>query len=99
MKPHFDLIALLSKILTDTPKLDGAACIDWPGLHDPANEGESAAVVASRHAAAESVCFDCPAMLACDQWAQTERPYAGVIAGRIPSPKQRGRPAAERRAS
>lgn len=94
-KPEPDLIALLARILTDTPRLEGAACIEWPGLHDPAHDGEPQAETSLRHEYAVAVCRGCPALFECNEWALTEPTSTGVLAGRIPTPaRRRGRPAA-----
>lgn len=89
-----DLIGLLVKILADTPPMADAECIGHTDLFDPQSEHEAAEDVTYRHMQAATICASCPVLSECDRWAQTERPSDGVLAGRIPPPKQRrGRPA------
>ncbi|WP_030171788.1 MULTISPECIES: WhiB family transcriptional regulator [Actinomycetes] len=88
-----DLIALMAQILVDTPKMPDAACIGRHELFDPPVAYEDPGDVLDRHTAAVGICSTCPARTRCRQWATTERPTDGVLAGQIPpQPQRRGRP-------
>jgi hypothetical protein len=62
----------LTAILTDTPRLDGAACIGHGALFDPPGDSEPRDAVDARHRAAARVCWTCPALDACREWAAGE---------------------------
>ncbi|MEZ0363382.1 WhiB family transcriptional regulator [Mycobacterium sp. pUA109] len=72
---------LLAKILADTPKLDGAACVDNADVFD-ADDGDWELAVA--------ICRSCPALTDCGDWADglraSDRP-AGVVAGQVNRPR------------
>lgn len=91
-----DWVALVGKILTDTPKLDGAACVGHAALFDPAEPSEPAEQVERRHEAASRICrWSCPRQQECESWVRSlssrERPR-GVVAGLIPGDAPPGRP-------
>ncbi|MBY3989138.1 hypothetical protein HQO84_16715 [Rhodococcus fascians] len=75
----------LTAILTDTPRLDGAACIGRSDLFDPPGDGEPRDVVDARHRAAARVCWTCPALDACRDWATGEPSSGTIIAAQVMS--------------
>ncbi|MGX9295153.1 WhiB family transcriptional regulator [Tsukamurella paurometabola] len=91
-------IRLLTRILTGSAPLAGAACIGQTDLFAPAGQTEPPHVIRRRHEAAARICrHTCPALAECTAWAAqltpTQRP-AGVVAGRRPNlPAAPGRPA------
>ncbi|BDD84881.1 hypothetical protein TPB0596_46440 [Tsukamurella pulmonis] len=90
-------IRLLTRILTGSAPLAGAACIGQIDLFAPAGEAEPPHIVRRRHEAAARICLHaCPALAECTAWAAqltpTQRP-AGVVAGRrLNLPAAPGRP-------
>lgn len=99
-KPPTDETALLIKILADTPRLEDAACIGQHHLFDPATEAEPTAVADRRHRLAADLCSNCPALAECRRWADDQKSYPGVLAGRVPTPpRPRGRPTTTKEAS
>ncbi|MFC9514376.1 WhiB family transcriptional regulator [Nocardiaceae bacterium NPDC056970] len=70
-------IRLLAAILRDTPRLDGAACVD----HDPemwfADSKDHATIVA-----AKAICAGCPALAGCRDYARGNKRQQGILAGR-----------------
>ena len=85
------LFSLLRVVLTDMPRLKGAACADRPGLHDASAEGEPVTQVRARHAQAVEMCCQCPCLEACREWAETEQANGGVLAGELPTAAGRPR--------
>ncbi|WP_179273883.1 transcriptional regulator [Rhodococcoides fascians] len=75
----------LTAILTDTPRLDGAACIGHGALFDPPGDGELRDAVDTRHRAAARLCWTCPALDACRDWATGESSSGSVIAAQVMS--------------
>ncbi|WP_051365177.1 WhiB family transcriptional regulator [Rhodococcus sp. JG-3] len=76
---------LLAEILTNRPRLTGAACAGSPELFDPAEDNEHPDNVGYRHLAAQKQCLlACPAIDECRTWAMTEKPRGRVLAGVIP---------------
>ncbi|WOC12616.1 transcriptional regulator [Gordonia sp. MP11Mi] len=89
-------IDLLSKVLADSPKLTGAACIGHHELFDAKSPDETPETVEDRHERAAALCWQCPALDDCTEWAsslsRSARP-AGLVATRAPRPGPRpGRP-------
>ncbi|WP_434158797.1 WhiB family transcriptional regulator [Rhodococcus sp. BGS-1C] len=77
--------ALVVEILTDRPRLDGAACAGRAELFDPAEDDEHPDSVSFRHLAAQKVClYACPVLDECRAWAETEKPRGAVLGGLIP---------------
>ena len=92
-KPAPDQIALLARILENTPRLPDAACIGQHHLFDPATDGEPTAEAHRRHRLASQLCEECPVLTECRQWADDQKAYPGVLAGRVPTPtRPQGRP-------
>jgi hypothetical protein len=81
--PHIErptgAVPLLEKIFERLPKLDGAACIGQPQLFDADRLDQAA-----QAARALEVCSDCPALGACERYAdaQPRSRLLGVLAGR-----------------
>ena len=71
---------VLTAILTDTVRLDGAACTGHAALFDPPGEGEPRDAVDARHRAAARLCWTCPALDACRDWAATEPATDTILA-------------------
>lgn len=94
-RPEPGPVPLLVAILDGIPALPDAACRGHERLFDPPTGHERPEDTAQRHHAAAKLCAQCPALEPCRQWAQTQRPYSGVVGGRVPTPP--GRPAAELR--
>jgi hypothetical protein len=86
MKP-----TLLSELAAAAPSLPGARCVGLHDLYDRTDEGTvrghgGAAEVAQARAEALEICAACPALAACRQWTDRQRPRdlpLGVIAGRV----------------
>lgn len=76
---------VLTAILTDTVRLDGAACIGQANLFDPPSEGEPRDAVDTRHRAAARLCWTCPALDACRDWAVGEPSSGSIIAAQVMS--------------
>jgi hypothetical protein len=80
-------VALLSRVLADMPRLDGAACAGHFGLFDSDDCDDLAYAL--------TICQECPALDACAQWLvslpKSCRPE-GVVAGIVNRPRPRGRP-------
>nr|WP_240930845.1 transcriptional regulator [Rhodococcus sp. B10] len=70
------------RILTNQPRLSGAACVGRSEVFDPAETGEDPDDVRYRHEVAASICRTCPALNSCRDWAETERASGSVIAER-----------------
>lgn len=70
----------LTAILTNTVRLDGAACTGQANLFDPPSEGEPRDAVDARHRAAARLCWTCPALDACRNWAATEPATDTILA-------------------
>ena len=70
----------LTAILTATVRLDGAACTGHSELFDPPSDGEARDAVDARHRAAARLCWTCPALDACRDWAATEPATDTIIA-------------------
>ncbi|MDJ0359703.1 WhiB family transcriptional regulator [Rhodococcus sp. H29-C3] len=76
---------LLTEILTNRPRLAGAACAGSPELFDPAEPDEHPDSVGYRHLAAQKTClYACPVLDECRAWAETEKGRGRVLAGLIP---------------
>jgi hypothetical protein len=71
-------VALLARVLTDTPKLPGAACRDRSGPFDPESGSPAAAL---------NICQRCPALRPCAEWADTAPNLRGVVAGAWRGPR------------
>lgn len=73
----------LTAILAGTPRLDGAACIGHAELFDPPGDGETRTAADARHRAAARVCWTCPVIDTCRDWAVTEPSSQTVIAAQV----------------
>ena len=72
--------------LRGVPSLPGARCQGRTHLFDEARLGESADIVAARHAQALALCQRCPSLDRCGDWLTSLPPRKrppGVIAGTI----------------
>lgn len=91
MSTSFD--ALIAAI-AGAPTLVGARCRGRSHLFDGAARGEDPETVVERHTQAVGLCQLCPALERCQEWVdglpRSRRPE-GVVAGRIPKPKQEPR--------
>jgi WhiB family redox-sensing transcriptional regulator len=82
-------LGLLIAILSDTPRLPGAACRDHPDLFDATHatgQGAMTLQLAQTRDAAIRICRTCPALDPCRAWLDNViPPYrpGGVVAGRI----------------
>ncbi|MCB9408093.1 MAG: hypothetical protein H6521_01615 [Mycolicibacterium sp.] len=78
------------------PALPGARCRHRHELFDPRDEAEPRDEASYRHAAAQALCLQCPALQPCGMWfdglPDRERP-GGVVAGRIPPERRKSRQA------
>ncbi|WOC12578.1 transcriptional regulator [Gordonia sp. MP11Mi] len=87
---------LLARMLWESPKLTGAACTRDPRLFDSRDPDESVDAAADRHEQAVALCWQCPALTACREYADSLSSYRrvdGVIAARAPARMQTaGRP-------
>lgn len=77
------------------PALPGARCRGKHHLFDEQGKHEAPETAAERHTQALGLCTHCTALASCGQWFDTlprsKRP-AGVVAGRLNTPKPVGRP-------
>ncbi|MEX3652379.1 hypothetical protein ABFW14_19015 [Mycolicibacterium fortuitum] len=91
------LTALLAAVGA-APALPGARCRGKHHLFDEAGKNEAPETADERHAQALGLCTHCTALASCEQWfdtlPRTKRP-AGVVAGRLNTPKPAGRPRKE----
>lgn len=82
---------LLARVLADTPRLAGAACVGLWEAFDSPHPGEEPADADYRHRTALALCRRCPVLDACAAWAAglrgRDRPD-GIIAGQIPQRKK-----------
>ena len=86
-------IAVLKKIFTGLPRLDGARCVGKYKLFDARGVDEEPDVARQRHEHAVALCRRCPALDDCRTFTATERDVGQVRAGQLPKPAQRvGRP-------
>lgn len=77
--------SLLEKILAGVPKLDTPACgPSTATLFDRRGPDEDRDDAEARHHRALNLCRTCPALDACRNFAQYEKPSGQVIAGRSP---------------
>ncbi len=77
----------------DSAHLQQAACKGRHGLFDARRHNEPHTDAAKRHTAATTICRRCPALEACQRWADTltraERADSGVLAGTPPPDTRR----------
>ncbi|MCC8929750.1 WhiB family transcriptional regulator [Rhodococcus sp. I2R] len=84
---------VLTIVLARTPRLDDAACIGSSDLFDPPSDGEARETTEQRHRDAVRLCWECPAIGACRDWALDEPRSGAVLAGRMPDARRPpGRP-------
>lgn len=72
------VIGLLSAVLSGIPRLPGALCVGRHTLMDADFDSEDRQYAVDSAAA---LCFQCPALSECGQWANRSK-VSGVVAGR-----------------
>ena len=76
--PPAGVIGLLAEVLRGVPRLPGALCTGRHTLMDAEFDGDDRQFAVDSAAA---LCFQCPALAECGQWANEARVF-GVVAGR-----------------
>lgn len=83
---------MLVQIFAGLPRLADAACTGHSDLFDPPGEGEPASSAFERHDAAVRLCWQCPALAQCREWASAEPNTGAVLGGALPEHRGPGRP-------